>query len=160
MSDKEHVYYFEGTYVIVGTFVRPVLRDALEAVDVQLAQERCVILHLVVFGDQKISKCLGLVDSEGSAVWIPRHNVGLAGLGYEIEHGVKCSGERHVILEFPGRLMVRMGVHVPVEGHAGVVVIVVLDLEFRLATLPALRRWRRAGDSDRSSTGDGSRRYW
>ena len=67
-----------------------------------------------------------------------------------------------MILEFPGRLMARVGVHVPVEGHAGVVVIVVLDLEFRLATLPALRRWRRCGGggSDRSSTGDGSRRHW
>lgn len=57
--------------MVVSTFVRPVSRDALEAVDIQLAQKRCVILHLVVLGDQKIGKFLGLVDGEGSAVWIP-----------------------------------------------------------------------------------------
>lgn len=66
--------------------------------------------------------------------------------------------------------MTRVGLHVSVEGHARVVVVVVLDLEFRLATLPALRRWRRSGDavvamtsdggSDRSSIGDRSRRHW
>ena len=59
------------TYVIVSTFVGTVSRDALEAVDIQLAQERCVILHLVVLGDQNIGKFHGLVDGKGSAVWIP-----------------------------------------------------------------------------------------
>ena len=53
---------------------------------------------------------------------------------------MKRSGERHVTLEFPGRLMARVGLHVPVESHAGKVVIVVLDLEFRLATLPGFLR--------------------
>ena len=71
VSDKEHICYAACTYVIVGTFVRPVLRDALEAVDVQLAQERCIILHLIVLRDQNIGEFLGLVDGEGSAVWIP-----------------------------------------------------------------------------------------
>ena len=69
-SDKE-LCYIDRTYVIVGTFVRPVLRDALEAIDVQLAQKRRIVLHLVVLGDQNIGEFLGLVDGEGSAVWIP-----------------------------------------------------------------------------------------
>ena len=69
-SDKE-LCYFDRTYVIVGAFVRPVLRDALEAIDVQLAQKRRIVLHLVVLGDQKVGEVLWLVDVEGSAVWAP-----------------------------------------------------------------------------------------
>lgn len=69
-SDKE-LCYIDRTYVIVGTFVRPVLRDALEAIDVQLAQKRRIVLHLVVLGDQKVGEVLWLVDVEGSAVWTP-----------------------------------------------------------------------------------------
>ena len=59
------------TYVILSTFVGTVSRDAFEAVDIQLTQERRVILHLVVLGDQNVGKFFGLVDGEGSAVWIP-----------------------------------------------------------------------------------------
>lgn len=74
MSDRDqyiHAHYFVCTYVIMGTLVRPILRDALEAIDVQLAQERRIVLHLIVLGDQKLGELLWLVDVEGPAVWPP-----------------------------------------------------------------------------------------
>ena len=54
--------------MIVSTFVRPIPRDALEAINVQLAQKGRVIFHLIVFGDQELGEFLGLLDAEGPAM--------------------------------------------------------------------------------------------
>ena len=73
-------------------------------------------------------------------MWIPRHDVGPAGFGYEIEHGMERSRERHVILELSSWLVAWMRLHEGTEGHVGVVVVVVDDLELGLDTLSTLGR--------------------
>ena len=60
-----------STYMIMSTFVRPLPRDALEAINVELTQEGREIFHLVVLGNQPLGEFLGLVDAEGPAMWPP-----------------------------------------------------------------------------------------
>ena len=124
----------------MSTFVRSVPRDALEAIKIELTQKGREIFHLIVLGDQPLGEFLRLVNAESPTMRPPGHDVGLAGLGCVVQHGVERSGERSVALEFSSWLVSWMRLHEGTEGHVGVVVVLMDDFELGLGALSTLRQ--------------------